>query len=127
MTQTTITQPIYATVPCERKHAENHLDTEILEVIDESLASFGESVKQVVYFQLQTNHHVKKQDIPSKIEEFASTIEEIFGIGARLIEMKIMETLHARTEGFLYIPKNNDLMFKDYVQTVRHFRANLTN
>lgn len=127
MTQTALAQPTCTTSSVERKQAENPLDIEILEVIDESLASFGESVKQVVYFQLQTNHQVKRQEIPSKIEEFALTVEEIFGIGARLIEMKIMEMLHARTEGFLYTPKNNDLMFRDYVQTVRRFMANVSN
>jgi hypothetical protein len=127
LTQTTFTRPAYTTGSYERKTAENQLDMEILEAIDISLASFGESVKQVVYFQLQTNHHVEKQDIPSKIEEFTLTVEEIFGAGAILIEMKIMETLYARTEGFLYKPKSKDLMFKDYVQTVRHFMADVTN
>ena len=127
MTQTTLAQPIYTTIAGEKKHPENQSDTKILEVIDESLASFGESVKQVVYFQLQTTHHVERHDIPSRMEEFASTVEEIFGIGAKLIEMRIMETLHARTDGFLYIPEQKDLMFKEYMQTVRHFMANITN
>jgi hypothetical protein len=127
MTETALAEPACPTRLYERKHDENELDTEILKVIDESLASFGESVKQVVYFQLQTNHQVNKQDIPCRIEEFASTIEEIFGIGARLIEMKIMETLCAKTEGFLYIPRSKDLLFKDYVQSLRSFRANLTS
>jgi hypothetical protein len=127
MIQATLARPTYTADSWEGKHAEEPLDTKIFEAIDESLASFGESVKQVVYFQLQTSHHVEKRDIPSRIEEFALTIEEIFGVGAKLIEMKIMETLYARMEGFLYIPKNNDLMFKDYVQNVRHFMAKLTN
>jgi hypothetical protein len=127
MIQTTMARSAPTMNPCERKNSENQWDIQILDVIDESLASFGESVKQVVYFQLQTNHHVRKQDISSNIEKFALTIEEIFGIGARLIEMKIMETLYVRTEGFLYVPKDDDLMFKDYVQTVRHFMVDPTN
>ncbi len=127
MTQTTVAPPLYTASPWEKKTAETASDIKILEVIDESLASFGESVKQVVYFHLQNNHHVEKQDIPSRIEEFASTVEEIFGAGARLIEMKIMETLHSRTEGFLYIPKDENLTFKDYVQSFRRFMNELTN
>ncbi len=115
----TLTQPTCTTGSWEENHAENPLDRKILEVIDESLSSFGDSVRQVVYFQLQTNHHVEKQDIPSRIEEFSLTVEEIFGIGAKLIEMKIMENLHARTEGFLYKPKNKNLLFQEYVQTIR--------
>jgi hypothetical protein len=126
MTQATLAQSTYTANSLNGKHAENPSDTKILEVIDESLASFGESVKQVVYFQLETSHHVEKRDIPSRIEEFALAVEEIFGVGAKLIEMKIMETLYARTEGFLYIPKDEDLLFKDYVLSIRHFTADST-
>jgi len=124
MTETTTVEPIFIHHESKRKHVNNQLDTTIFEAVDKSLTSFGDSVKQVVYFQLQNNYHVEKQEIPSRIEEFAATIEEIFGIGARLIEMKIIETLYARAEGFLYIPKDEDLMFKDYVQNVRRFLVN---
>jgi hypothetical protein len=124
MTQTTTTEPICITHENKRKPLKNKLDTTILEAVDESLASFGDSVKQVVYFQLQNNYHVPKQEIPTRIEEFAAAIEGVFGIGARLIEMKIIETLYAKAEGFLYVPKDEDLLFKDYVQNLRHFLVN---
>jgi hypothetical protein len=125
MTQnTTLMEPIIITHEAKRKQTKNQLDTKIMEAIDESLASFGESVKQVIYFQLESSYHVKKQDIPRKIEEFAVAIEGIFGIGARLIEMKILETLYANVEGFTYVPKDQDLVFKDYVQNVKSFLMN---
>ena len=124
MTETTFVEPIYITHETKIKQTKNQLDTKIVEAIDESLASFGESVKQFVYFQLENSYHLKKQDVPSKIEEFAVAIEGIFGIGARLIEMKIIETLYAKAEGFLYVPKDEDLLFKDYVQNLRRFLVN---
>ena len=124
MTETTSMEPICITHENKRKPLKNKLDTTILEAVDESLASFGDSVKQVVYFQLQNNYHVQKQEIPTRIEEFAAAIEGIFGIGARLIEMKIIETLYAKAEGVLYVPKDENLMFKDYVQNLRHFLVN---
>ena len=121
MTEKAIMEPICITHENKRKPLKNKLDTTILEAVDESLASFGDSVRQVVYFQLQNIHHVPKQEIPTRIEEFAAAIEGIFGIGAQLIEMKIIETLYAKAEGFLYVPKDEDLMFKDYVQNLRGF------
>jgi hypothetical protein len=121
MTQTTLMQPIIITCEAKRKQTGEQLDITILEAIDESLASFGDSVKQVVYHQLDKSYHVRKQDIPSKIDEFVSTVEEIFGFGARLIEMKILHTLYARTKGFAYFPAGEDLIFKDYVQSLRSF------
>jgi hypothetical protein len=104
-----------------RKQTENQLDKTIFEAVDDSLTSFGESVKQVVYYQLESNYHVKKQDIPRRIEEFVTAVEGIFGVGARLIEMKILETIYARTSGFTYFPEGQDLVFKDYVRSVRSF------
>jgi hypothetical protein len=121
MTETTLTEPIYITHKTNRDQTKNQLDMKIIEAIDESLASFGEFVKPAVYFQLENSYNVKKQDIPRRIEEFATAIEAIFGIGARLIEMKIIETLYASAKGFMYIPQSEDLVFEDYVQTVRSF------
>ena len=124
MTQTALVEPIVITHETMTKQAKNQLDLTIVEAIDESLTSFGESVKQVVYFQLENIYHVKKQDMPRKIEEFVKTVEGIFGIGARLIEMKILETLYARAQEFAYFPESKDLVFKDYVQNLRHFLVN---
>jgi hypothetical protein len=121
MIQTTLMQPIVVTLEPRKKRTESQLETTILEAIDESLASFGDSVKQVVYYQIEKSYHVRKQDIPSKIEEFVATVEGIFGVGAQLIEMKILQTLYARTKGFAYFPAGEDLVFKDYVQSVRSF------
>jgi hypothetical protein len=125
MTETTILmEPIYIIHETRRKQTKSQLDTKITKAVDESLASFGESVKQVVYFQLENSYHLKKQDIPRRIEEFASAIEAIFGIGARLIEIKVIEKLFANSKGFTYIPKSEDLVFKDYVQNLRRFLVN---
>ena len=128
MTETTLTEPIYITHKTKRNQTKNQLDMKIIDAIDESLASFGESVKPGVYLQLENSYNVKKQDIPNRIEEFATAIEAIFGIGARLIEMKIIETLYSSAKGFMYIPKSEDLMFEDYVQSVKSFlMSSVTN
>ncbi len=127
MTQTTLAQPINITLTTVKKYPKSQLDAKILAAFDESLEAFGESVRHVVYFHLKNVHQVNRCEIPSRIDEFAATIEEIFGVRAKLIEMKIMETLHARTAGFVYRPKDNNLIFRDYVQSLRHFMASSTN
>jgi recombinational DNA repair ATPase RecF len=124
MTETLVMEPINITHETKRKSIKKQIDTTIMEAIDESLALLGDSVRKVVYFQLQKNYNVQKQEIPTRIEEFAAAIEGIFGVGARLIEMKIIESLYAKAEGFLYFTKDEDLLFKDYVQNLRHFLLN---
>ena len=121
MTETIVMEPIRITSESKKESLKNRLDMTIMEAVDESLASFGESVRKVVYSQLQNNYNLPKQEIPTRIEEFAAAIEGIFGIGARLIEVKIIETLCTKAKGFLYVPKEGELLFKDYVQNFRHF------
>jgi len=92
-----------------------------LKAVDEIFSSFGHSGKQAIYFQLENTFKIKKHEIPLKIEDFANAIEQIFGIGAKFIELKIIETLHEKTQHFKYFPKEEDLMFTEYVTSLRRF------
>jgi len=123
MTETTLMEPIYVTHEPKRKSV-NQSDAKILEAIDESLDIFGEAVKQFVYFHLESNCHMRKQDIPRRIEEFAIVIEGIFGNGARLIQIRIIEMLYSKADEFQYYPNDEDLVFKDYMQNMRKFMKN---
>jgi hypothetical protein len=91
------------------------------ETVDEVFSSFGHSCRQAIYFQLQNTFKIKKQKIPLKIEDFANAIEQIFGIGAKFIEMKIIEVLHRKIQGFMYSPKKEELVFTEYVASLRRF------
>src|SRR3972149_8312295 len=97
------------------------LETTIRKAVDDSLSSFGDSFKQVIYFQLENTFHIKKQEIPQRIDEFAAAMEEMFGIGAALIEMKILKALHDQVHGFVHFPRGDDLVFTDYVKNLRFF------
>ncbi len=123
MSETIFMQPVILS-PKIKTPGKKKLDVAILEAIDESLSSFGDSVKQAFYYQLERQYHVRKREIPGKIEEFVTAMEGIFGVGARLVEMKILEALYARTKGFAYFPDGADLVFKDYVQSIRAFLGN---
>ena len=105
----------------KHKPRENSFETAMIEAVDEGFAPFGHSSKQAIYFQLENAFKIKKQEIPCKIEEFADAIEQIFGIGAKLIEVRIIEALHEGTQDFVYFPKKGDLVFTEYVANLRAF------
>lgn len=96
-------------------------DKIILEAVDEVFSSFGRSCKQATYHQLDHTFKIKKQEIPFKIEDFANAIEQLFGISAKFIELKIIERLHQKTPNFAYSPQIEDLVFMDYVAELRSF------
>jgi hypothetical protein len=120
MTETTLMEPIYLTYQDKRITCPNS-NTRIIEAIDESLAMFGGSVKQAVYFHLEKKCNIKKYEIPDRIEEFAVAMEELFGNEARLIQIRIMEALYGRAEGFKYYPVDGNLLFEDYMQNMKIF------
>lgn len=104
----------------------------LLEALDETLSSLGDSSKEAIYFHLEKTFSINKQDIPYKIEEFANAIEKIFGSGARLLEIKIMKRLYEKVGPvFKYFPERDDLVFTEYMAAARllsrNFFQNLPN
>jgi hypothetical protein len=105
----------------KRKACKSNVEATLLSAVDESLSSFGDSFKQVIYFQLANTYHIEKHEIPARINEFADALEEIFGIGAKLIEMKIIKAVYEKVAGFTYIAEKEDLIFTEYIENLRRF------
>ena len=92
----------------------------LLEAIDESFSWLGESEKQAIYFILKKTYKISKQEIPYRIEEFTEAIEEIFGLGAKIIEIRIMKDLFSRMGySFPYIHSQEGLEFTKYIEAAR--------
>lgn len=88
----------------------------LAEAVDESLSSLGSSAKQAIYYHLEKLFHIKKAEIPFKIEEFTIAIEDIFGEGAQLLEIQMMKCLHQKVgTPFKHIPMKDELVFTDYM------------
>jgi len=101
----------------------------LLEAVDDGLSSLGSIAKQAVYIHLKKKFNINKEDIPNRIGEFAVAIEEIFGVGAQLIEIQIMKNLFEKVGRFCrHFPKQDHLAFGEYVETTRslcHFCSKL--
>jgi hypothetical protein len=123
MTKTTRLSTICTLQLRKKKHIppENSFETAMIEAVNEGFAPFGHSSKQAIYFHLENIFKIKKQEIPYKIEEFTDAIEQIFGTGAKLIEIKILEALHERNQDFMHFPKKGALAFSEYVDDLRSF------
>ena len=93
-------------------------DELLLISIDEALTSLGESVKQSIYFHMETKFCVPRQDIPENLSQFQEGLEKIFGAGARFIEILIMKNLHAKIGQHVEVEKECSLEFVEYVSTV---------
>jgi hypothetical protein len=74
----------------------NNFNRILLSAVEESLSSLGDSSKQAILFHLESSFKLKKENIPSNLNEFADALEGIFGPGAPYLEKLITKSLHQK-------------------------------
>jgi hypothetical protein len=65
----------------------------ILECIDAGIDVFGKSVKNVIYWRLQTIHNLDRKSIPRKPELFSEGLRSFFGERSFSVEQSIVAVL----------------------------------
>jgi hypothetical protein len=70
--------------------------TTITECVDEGLKELGESAIKVVYFHLEKNFGIRKNEIPVKPMAFSQALHSIFGQGANVIERLIVQKIEEK-------------------------------
>jgi hypothetical protein len=103
------------------KTSENKFEATMIEAIDESLGSFKSLNTQEVYSHLENAFEIRKQEIPCKIEDFTDAMEQMFGIGAKLVEIRIIKAVHKRMPEFMFTPRRGAVIFTEYVDSLRAF------
>lgn len=78
----------------------------LLEAIDEGLLTLGKSGREAIYFHLKNSYSLKKEEIPDKPEAFVKDLENLFGLGAEVVEKAIVKNLCLRL-GLKYTEKKN--------------------
>jgi hypothetical protein len=91
-----------------------------LEAVDDAFSSLGDSAKQSIYFHLETKFKVPRDQIPCRLEDFESGLENIFGVGTKFLEILIMKKLYETIEPkgrTLKWDEGKEFKFIDYVRT----------
>lgn len=100
---------------------ETKFETAVTDAIDDSLSALGAANKQTIYRHLENRYGIKKEEIPFKIADFANAIEETFGSVAKLIEVKIIEKVHAKNKDFYYVTKKDELNFTEFIFSFQRY------
>jgi hypothetical protein len=93
----------------------------VIKTIDECLSTFNIVDKKAIYSILEKDYKIRKEEIPYKIEIFADALEQMLGMGAKLVEIGIIESLHKKFPKFMFVSKNGDVCFEEYVTSLRGF------
>lgn len=68
----------------------------LLNAVEESLSSLGNSSKQAIFYHLEASFQIKKEHIPANLTEFTKALERIFGPGAPYLEKLIAQRLYEK-------------------------------
>ena len=79
-----------------KRKRENKFNAILLESIDEAFLTLGENSKSAIYFHLESNFAISRQNIPYIICDFSDALEQIFGLAARQLEILIMKCLNEK-------------------------------
>ncbi len=100
----------------------------LLAAIDEALSSLGENATAAIYFHLEKTFNIKRLEIPQKISDFSDTLERIFGLGARTLEILCMEKLYSKVNVMYKWPEHEwplckwlvpEMTFQEHVRLMR--------
>ncbi|MGD6809308.1 MAG: hypothetical protein ACQCN3_06370 [Candidatus Bathyarchaeia archaeon] len=103
-------------IPASPKAKE--FDELLLSAIDNAFLSLGESVKKSIYFHLEEKFNLKKEQIPLKLNKFQEALEQIFGSGARFLEILIMKNLYMKVDKSIAVEKQS-VCFVEYVKEMK--------
>jgi hypothetical protein len=84
------------TIENRRSWPPKNFEAIILQAVDDALIELGESVREVVYFEVARNGGIKKEEIPQKFYQFICVLRKEFGNGSKTIEALILEKLFGK-------------------------------
>ncbi len=70
----------------------------LVEAIEEGLNSIGPSISDALFFYLQKSASIQPDQHAIDPEAFDDGLKKIFGVGAKIIEKKILEFLYLKLE-----------------------------
>lgn len=63
----------------------------VSEAVDKTLNQvLGSAAANAIYFYLEKDHSIKKNEIPEKLESFCEAIQEYLSTGATMVEKQIL-------------------------------------
>jgi hypothetical protein len=88
-------------------------------VLENSLKEvFGETSTSLIYDYIENDIHLKREDIPENLEIFFSSLEKMYGFGARILKKIVLKKLYMKL-GLRYEEKGG-YSFSDHVEELKN-------
>ena len=71
-------------------------ETLINEAVDGGLSLLGESGKKAIYYYLEKDYNIKKDDMASNIQNFSKALDKTFGVGSVYLKNQIVRKFYEK-------------------------------
>jgi hypothetical protein len=95
----------------------------LLQAIDEGLLVLGERVRYAIYYHIESKSHLRRQEIPFRVQAFHEALQDIFGAGSEVIEKLIARSLYRKIGLSFKAHRNWTLV--DYIEDAKTARLGL--
>ena len=95
----------------------------LVEAIEESLSSLGDSPKQSILFHLENTFKIKKQEIPDNTASFDVALKKLFGPGADFLEAVIAKKLCEKADLVFKAPPPKEADFTETIASIKQMMA----
>jgi len=92
-------------------------DLMVQEAIDEALSILGDGAKKAIYYYVEVNYGLRKEDIPKNLKKFHEALKLLFGVGTYALERHISHCVEERFK--VKLPKDEDLDLAEFVDKVK--------
>jgi len=99
-----LTKPCRLQIIKKSESNKENLSLIFIEAIEESFSSLISSDYNI-FIQLNP-YGITKANIQNNIKKFTNVIENQFGLGAKLIKIKIIQLIHQKIQNISYTPRN---------------------
>jgi len=100
-------------------------ESSLLDAIDETLSLvLSERAKEVIYAHLEKYYDLRREEVPLKLDVFASCLEKIFGRAAAIMEKMVLKRFYSKLG--IDFEETKDWGFKDYIISAKESAAALS-
>ncbi len=91
----------------------------LLQAIEETISCLGESPTRKIYFYMDKKFSLTVSDVPSRLEEYSHALETMLGVGAKILEHRIVRRLSQRTQTTIQNSIPSDANFTESIHIVK--------
>jgi hypothetical protein len=83
-------------LPGRPQDAKLEFSQTLLHATDSALLALGTLMVEPFYHRIESNFHVRREEIPEKLPDFHRALHDTLGAGAKVIERQIAKDLYGR-------------------------------